>query len=353
MKKYLLFFVVLVVSFTINAQVKVNENGSIWQGYNGYPNIYMGTYTKYEPSNGQYYTNAPWALEVWGENFNIWKPWPTPYNGLNRNYYLFINVSGGVGIGKVPTNSGICLDVRGVVFTTGVSITSDERLKTNIKALSSKVAGMYKLSGKSYKKHPIDAQLSLPNIVDDNKNTIKKFEKSNLKQSKGKDEFGFLAQELKEIYPELVSQDSLGYYSINYIGLIPVLVEAIKEQKSTIDELSATVKNLYPNQPQNIVAEKNTVQNSHNIPTIPLLEQNIPNPFNTETQINYFIPDNFSAANIYIYDMNGTQLKKYQIFHNGKGTVNIRGAEFNAGMYLYSLIVDGKVIDTKRMILTK
>ena len=37
----------------------------------------------------------------------------------------------------------------------------------------------------------------------------------------------------------------------------------------------------------------------------------------------------------------------------GKGNVIVPGSEFNAGMYLYALIADGKVIDTKRMILTK
>lgn len=51
--------------------------------------------------------------------------------------------------------------------------------------------------------------------------------------------------------------------------------------------------------------------------------------------------------------MNGTQLKNYSITQRGKGSITIQGSEFTAGMYLYALIADGKVIDTKRMILTK
>jgi hypothetical protein len=51
--------------------------------------------------------------------------------------------------------------------------------------------------------------------------------------------------------------------------------------------------------------------------------------------------------------MNGVQLKSYSIPEKGKGNITIQGAEFSAGMYLYALIADGKVIDTKRMILTK
>ena len=51
--------------------------------------------------------------------------------------------------------------------------------------------------------------------------------------------------------------------------------------------------------------------------------------------------------------MNGGQLKSISIPERGKGNVTIQGSEFSAGMYLYALIADGKVIDTKRMILTK
>ena len=55
---------------------------------------------------------------------------------------------------------------------------------------------------------------------------------------------------------------------------------------------------------------------------------------------------------IYIYDMQGTQLKKVQL--NGKGTeiITVQGSELKAGMYMYTLIVDGKEIATKKMILT-
>ena len=51
-----------------------------------------------------------------------------------------------------------------------------------------------------------------------------------------------------------------------------------------------------------------------------------------------------------VFDTNGGQLKSIQISERGKGNVTIQGAEFSAGMYLYTLMADGKVIDTKRMI---
>lgn len=85
----------------------------------------------------------------------------------------------------------------------------------------------------------------------------------------------------------------------------------------------------------------------------PVLEQYNPNPFSVSTSINYFLPESTGNAAIYVYDMNGTQLKSYMITEKGKGNIRKQALEFSAGMYLYALISDGKVIDTKRMILTK
>ena len=87
--------------------------------------------------------------------------------------------------------------------------------------------------------------------------------------------------------------------------------------------------------------------------TYPVLDQNTPNPFNIATTIGFYLPNSITAASIYVYDMTGNQLKSISIPERGKGNLKIQGSEFSAGMYLYALIADGKVIDTKRMILTK
>lgn len=46
------------------------------------------------------------------------------------------------------------------------------------------------------------------------------------------------------------------------------------------------------------------------------------------------------------------QLKSIELHQRGEGSITINGGEFNAGMYLYTLITEGQVLDTKRMILT-
>ncbi len=56
---------------------------------------------------------------------------------------------------------------------------------------------------------------------------------------------------------------------------------------------------------------------------------------------------------LYIYNMNGTQLQQYSINGLSKQSVTISGSSFEPGMYLYALAIDGREVDTKRMILTK
>jgi hypothetical protein len=60
-----------------------------------------------------------------------------------------------------------------------------------------------------------------------------------------------------------------------------------------------------------------------------------------------------NSTGVYLlFDMQGKMLKKLDAFP-GDNDLTIRGSELQAGMYLYSLIADGKEVDTKRMILTK
>lgn len=60
----------------------------------------------------------------------------------------------------------------------------------------------------------------------------------------GRSEFGFIAQDLEKIYPNLVFTDENGYKSVNYIGLIPILTAELKNQKKEIEELKNKIKRL-------------------------------------------------------------------------------------------------------------
>lgn len=86
--------------------------------------------------------------------------------------------------------------------------------------------------------------------------------------------------------------------------------------------------------------------------TVELL-QNHPNPFDGETVISVAANDNIEhkMAYISVRDLNGKEIKRMDITLNkGMNEVTYDHGYFATGMYLYSLIVDGKVVDTKRMI---
>ena len=155
--------------------------------------------------------------------------------------------------------------------------------------------------------------------------------------------YGFIAQELQKIYPHLVYEGQDGYLSINYMEMIPLLVSSIQELKTELNNLQkGNIYRVQASQNQNIEALE-----------ISVLYQNTPNPFTESTLIQCDIAVNVTDANLYIYNMNGDQIAEFAITERGSTSVTIDGGSLNAGMYLYALIADGQVIDTKRMILTK
>jgi hypothetical protein len=54
-----------------------------------------------------------------------------------------------------------------------------------------------------------------------------------------------------------------------------------------------------------------------------------------------------------VFDLKGTLLETYYIDNNREKSIVIEGKEFKAGMYLYSLVIDGVEIDSKKMILQR
>jgi hypothetical protein len=80
------------------------------------------------------------------------------------------------------------------------------------------------------------------------------------------------------------------------------------------------------------------------------MEQNIPNPFSDQTTIRYQLPNGTNQASIIVLDLNGKMIKEYAINQN-KGEVRITASEIGKGLFLYSLINNGKEIITKKMVI--
>ena len=78
-------------------------------------------------------------------------------------------------------------------------------------------------------------------------------------------------------------------------------------------------------------------------------DQNYPNPFATSTQIDMYIPSSVIAAEVVVIDVNGRIFNKIEVPDRGKTNVTIESTNMSSGIYFYSLVVDGKVVGTKRM----
>jgi hypothetical protein len=81
--------------------------------------------------------------------------------------------------------------------------------------------------------------------------------------------------------------------------------------------------------------------------------ENFPNPFTGTTNIEMYIQPNVRVARVQIIDMTGRSLQNIEVQGRGKTSVTVSSNNLVAGIYLYSFIVDGKVVDSKRMVVMK
>lgn len=201
---------------------------------------------------------------------------------------------------------------------------------------------------------PVQYSLNTPVMTasaeTDTANTIRTMSAMEI-QHLQKPHYGMVASELKEVLPELVYEGQNGELCINYIEMIPLLVQSIKELKAEITALQGGNNGGIIMMSRAAGAATGIEEST--VLTIPMLKQNNPNPFTENTVIEYALPETVQTANLHIYDMNGTQIEQIPLTERGESSVTVNGGQLSAGMYLYSLIADGKVIDTKRMILTK
>ncbi len=243
----------------------------------------------------------------------------------------------------------------GNMYATSFVPSSDKRLKKEITPMSNNTFNkLSQLNAVTYKfktRQELRADGSIQN--DTNKSDTANGKYANYTH------FGFIAQDVQKVFPNLVYEKDDGFLGINYTELIPLIIEDLKLQETTINQLNETITSLQQ-QVNNCCSNGNLqkpdgqsgINTNNDGNASPVLYQNNPNPFSQQTQIKCFIPENAMTSILCVYNMEGTQLQKIQINGKNEQTVTLQGSELKAGMYMYSLIIDGKVIDTKKMILT-
>jgi len=174
---------------------------------------------------------------------------------------------------------------------------------------------------------------------------------------------GFVAQEVES------AANKLGYdfngvdkpknkdavYGLRYDQFVVPLVKAVQELSKENDKLKSRLEKLEAktNAKQSDIT---SAQTSKIATSSASLQQNIPNPFNHTTTINYTLPESHmggTSAQIMITDKSGKVLKQMRVEGVGKGMVQVDASALASGAYNYSLYVDGKLIASKQMVLTK
>ena len=138
-----------------------------------------------------------------------------------------INANGNLGVGVDPAYKG---DFNGQVHATCFPVSSDIRFKKNIKPIDGALSKILKLKGVTYEWNEFI-------------NTVRDGYELNVPI------IGFIAQELEKVVPELVSKwklndDCQDARAVDYQRVVPVLVEAMKEQQKQIEDLKNRVKAL-------------------------------------------------------------------------------------------------------------
>lgn len=281
------------------------------------------------------------------------------YKALNYNGFIAINTAAIIELNQKVEKATL----------------SDQSIKTNVEDLGGSLDKVLAMRGVSYDwNHTIHPELNL-----DSANHV-----------------GFIAQEIQQIDPRLtyLADDSLLH--VEYDKVVPILAEAIEElnnevvskdsiiealvvensnQQTTIDAQQETIDDLNNRLSQlenclsgilpylcqlsqsavqaNTPAAQEEVRKNLNVTlndrNAIILDQNVPNPFAEQTIINFSIPATVQKAQIHFYDGNGKLMQSVEVTERGLGSLTVFGSDLSTGVYTYTLVADGQVVATKKM----
>lgn len=134
------------------------------------------------------------------------------------------------------------VSVEGNLTATTITTPSDIAYKTNIISLSnnSAISKIQLMNPVIYNLKQPELPQTISESESDTISTTPKLIDEN-SQEYQKTHYGLIAQELQEVFPELVYENSNGLLNVNYIEIIPILIEAIKEQQEEIDNLKKII----------------------------------------------------------------------------------------------------------------
>jgi hypothetical protein len=219
-------------------------------------------------------------------------------------------------------------------------------------------------------------------------------------------QFGLIAQDVAKVIPDAVLKMKNGYFAVNYVSIIPILIEAIKEQQveinllknpseqvvdslqivrkenqdsivnKVVDSLSQmisvrddkidSISSIVSQQEKEIREIKQLLSKiskcleTANLCThsnaqegelidLPQLYQNTPNPFSSETKIQYYLPKNSLPAKIDFFDVNGKTVQSISLTEEGNQEIIINSELLPSGTIYYHLNCGNKIYGPYKM----
>ena len=352
-------------------------------------NIATGYYALYNNTTGN--ANAATGLQALYSNTTGYQNTATGENALYKNATGFFNTGEGYSAGSQVTtgnnntflgynaNTSTATIVNSTALGANASVTSDNNFvfgnssvvkwgfgkqtgSTNIIDFANTTA---KLTTGGVWTNASDKKLKDNFQQLDRQDILNKIAKLDIqrwhyiKDSSNITHIGPVAQ---DFYAAFKVGDDTTISTIDPAGIALLGLQALKKEnddlKSEIDELKTVVQTLQKSYEScnpcaaGSSSTPNNPQQTANLSSASLL-QNIPNPFQNTTTINYVLPKQFSSAKIIITDKNGSVLKQLNLTGNSKGSINVNTSTLASGAYQYTLYVDGKMMDSKQMVLAR
>ncbi len=281
--------------------------------------------------NGKSGTTAPGVIDPdFGNSFSK----------LNKLPVATFTPRGRVGIGTIDPicqngTTPVFLTVTGGIAANSLFISSDMKFKKDIKTIENALDKIKALRGTTY--------------TYDREN----FPNRHFKEGMS---YGFIAQEVEKVIPEMAAKSDDGYYAVEYVALIPVLTEAIKEQDQIITDQTTrlnqleTINEQLQTSHEQLKSEVAALRNDKASDAGYKIFQNVPNPTSGKTSIAYEINQPFNAASINVYDLTGKYVQGFDL-KDSKGTISLSLDNLLPGMYIYDLLIDGDQKAVKKMTL--
>lgn len=286
---------------------------------------------------------------------------------MNTNQVFLQRSTGRMGLGTLTPGGQLelSLDQARKPTTSTWTITSDARLKN--------IDGDYKKG--------LEDILKLKPITYHYKNVgDRKFDETTLNTQA----YGFAAQDVQKVFPEAVGTDADGYLNLNIHPILIASISAIKELKGQLDTKDLTItkqQTQIEKQQQQLNAQQaqinqllqkfsqlesrqelcctasqaKGINQNETMSEVERasLEQNAPNPVNNTTVIKYRLPSTVRNAQLTITDAKGVVIKTMNLNAKSIGQVTLSAGTLATGTYFYTLITDGKKVETKEMQIVK